>query len=360
MPERFPALEDNRNLRFFAFASLYAAQGLPWGLFVIAIPAWLAGKGLSAADIGSFIAIAGLPWSFKLVAGPLMDRFTFLSMGRRRPWVIGAQTGIIAGMLLLAGAPSPDKHLMLIAGIGFFINSFCALQDVAVDGMAIDVLPEDERARVNAFMFGGQVAGISLSSAGGTYLLSLIGLNAAAIICAALVFIIMLVPLLLRERDGEKLLPWTEGEPSSAALSNQLGDFRSIFLDLGRALILPMSILLTLCEFLNRASSGLFVAITPVVTVQQLGWADTEYSNWQASAGIVAAIFGVIVAPMIDRRGAGLALIAAISAKLVILAGAGLMVSWWEYKAFFTSIIVVLNLSGQIITVDGGLTIPRL
>ena len=348
---RLPALEDSRYLRFTAFAMLYAAQGLPWGLFVIAIPAWLAGKGASAAEIGSFIAIAGLPWSFKLVAGPLMDRFTYLAMGRRRPWVLAAQVGIVAGMLLLAAAPSAENHIMVIAGIGFFINSFCALQDVAVDGMAIDVLPEDERARVNAFMFGGQVAGISASSAGGTYLLTSIGLHAAAVVVAIAVFIIMLVPLFLREREGEKLLPWLPGRPSAAALENQAGNFMSIVADLLRALLLPMSILLTLCEFLNRASSGLFVAVTPVVTVQKLHWADTTYSNWQASAGIAGAVFGLLVAPWIDKKGAGIALTLAIFVKMLAMAAVGLLSSLWSYKAFFTSIILLTSLTGQVITV---------
>ena len=45
MPERselLPALSDYRWLRWFAFAALYVAQGLPYGLFLVAIPTWLA------------------------------------------------------------------------------------------------------------------------------------------------------------------------------------------------------------------------------------------------------------------------------------------------------------------------------
>ena len=53
-----PALVDHRHLRF---AALYAAQGLPFGLFAVAIPAWLAAQGASAAEIGSYLAIATLP-----------------------------------------------------------------------------------------------------------------------------------------------------------------------------------------------------------------------------------------------------------------------------------------------------------
>ncbi len=45
----------------------------------------MAKQGVSPAVIGSFIAITILPWSLKLINGPIMDRWSFLPMGRRRP-----------------------------------------------------------------------------------------------------------------------------------------------------------------------------------------------------------------------------------------------------------------------------------
>ena len=96
MHRDFPVLQQSRWLRFLTLAVLYAAQGLPVGLFQVAIPAWFAAEGLSLGQIGGFIAIVFLPWSFKLFAGPVMDKFSFPPMGRRRPWVLGAQSGINA------------------------------------------------------------------------------------------------------------------------------------------------------------------------------------------------------------------------------------------------------------------------
>ena len=84
-------LSESRKLRFFTFTMLSLAQGFPFGLVNTALPAYLAERGESPVAIASFIAIANLPWSFKLLAGPIMDRWTFLAMGRRRPWVIFAQ-----------------------------------------------------------------------------------------------------------------------------------------------------------------------------------------------------------------------------------------------------------------------------
>ncbi|MEO1983368.1 MAG: AmpG family muropeptide MFS transporter, partial [Fuerstiella sp.] len=65
---------------------LYVAQGIPWGFVTVTFAAWLAQPkhNLSTAQIGPMLAVATLPWSFKFLWGPLMDRFTIPSMGRRR------------------------------------------------------------------------------------------------------------------------------------------------------------------------------------------------------------------------------------------------------------------------------------
>ena len=73
-------LTENRHLRIASFTIFYVAQGLPIGLLMIAIPAWLAGAGATATEIASYVSLAGLPWGLKLFAGPIMDRFSHLSV----------------------------------------------------------------------------------------------------------------------------------------------------------------------------------------------------------------------------------------------------------------------------------------
>ena len=86
---RLPSLKDSKWLRLAALAVLYAGQGLPIGIFQVALPAYMASLNMSAAEVGGFIAFVFIPWSFKLLAGPLMDKFTFdgppSSLGDRRP-----------------------------------------------------------------------------------------------------------------------------------------------------------------------------------------------------------------------------------------------------------------------------------
>ncbi len=78
-----PTLTQHRGLRLATFAALHAAQGLPFSLFIISIPAWMAAQQYEPAQIGWFIGIAALPWSLKLVVAPIMDHFGFPAMGER-------------------------------------------------------------------------------------------------------------------------------------------------------------------------------------------------------------------------------------------------------------------------------------
>ena len=171
------SLTDSRWLRFASFTALYFAQGIPIGLLNIALPAWLAEHGVGGAEIAWYQGIVTLPWGFKLFAGPFMDRFALPAMGRRRPWVMAAQIGLTGALTLLALFSQPTEQLTWIVAVGLLVNCFAAVQDVAVDGMAIDVLPESERGRANALMAFGQVAGFSSFAALSGVLLQRSGLR---------------------------------------------------------------------------------------------------------------------------------------------------------------------------------------
>ena len=352
MFREFPVLQESRWLRFSTLCVLYAAQGLPVGLFQVAIPAWFAAQGLSLAEIGGFIAIVFLPWSFKLFAGPVMDKFSFPAMGRRRPWVLFAQTGLMMCFVVMALlAPDPKDSYYLLAALGFACNFFGALQDVAVDGMAIDILKIDERAQANAYMYGGQIAGTSLASAVGGLALMKFGLSAAAMLMAITVFMIMLVPLLLRERPGERVFPWSEGVPSPEALASAGSTWKGIIGTLMSTLVLPMSIILILLEGLNRTAAGIIVAINPVISVQELGWQQTDYSSWYALCGIVAAVIGVLLGPFVDRVGTQKTLIFIIAVRVAMFAVVAAMESHWHTVEFFKGFILFNYVSGQIVTI---------
>ena len=125
-------LLDSPKVRYTSCAMMYFAQGIPRGLLGISIPAWMASQGVSASDIASYLAVIILPWVFKLVTGPLMDRFQFRPMGRRRPWVLGAQLGLSISLLSLMMIEDPAGQIGLLMLIGILVNIFAATQDVVL------------------------------------------------------------------------------------------------------------------------------------------------------------------------------------------------------------------------------------
>ena len=211
---QLPALTQNKFLRYFNFIALYIAQGIPEGMLFFGIPAWMAANGKTPGEIGSFVAIFGLPWSLKIVVAPLMDRFSYLPMGRRRPWVLFGQLGLIVSFAAMAFVPDPLNNMGLFVAAACAVGFFGAFQDVATDGMAIDIVPVNQQARANGFMWGTKIAGTSASLAMGSWLLHKYNFSTAILALSAMVCLIMFVPLLLRERPGEKLLPWTSGKTS--------------------------------------------------------------------------------------------------------------------------------------------------
>ena len=229
-----PALSENTFLRYFNFIVLYFAQGVPEGMLFYGIPAWMAMNGKTPGEIAGFAVACGLPWSFKFIVAPLMDRYTFLPMGRKRPWVLLGQVGLIASCIAMAYVPDPLNNLNLLMAAGFVVSFFGAFQDVATDGMAVDIIPINQQARANGLMWGSKIIGISSSLALGSWLLNKYDFTTAIFLLAVMIGLIMLVPLFLREREGEKILPWTAGTASPETKKMQLTSWSDIFKSLYR------------------------------------------------------------------------------------------------------------------------------
>lgn len=324
------ALSDRRWLRFALLTSCYFAQGVPLGLLSVAIPPRLAELGYGVSDVALVGTVVGLPWAIKLLGGPFMDRFKFPAMGFRRPWVLAAQAGLTLSLIVLAFVPlGADVSLVPLMAAGFLVNAFAATQDVAVDGMAIDVLEMDERGRANAFMGFGQSAGRAAFGAVCGYLLAQWGLAVGAIACAATLAVVFVFATIVRERPGERLLPWTEGQATERAETDRRG-FRAIFTDLMRVLFLPMSLLLVAVEFINRVRDGMEVAVFPVFAVEQLGYTTIEYANFTAAVGLVSALAGAMLGFVIDRHGAKRFLLVALVGSATCHLVAGSLPSLWE------------------------------
>ena len=295
-------LAERSRVRFATGAMMYFAQGIPQGLLSIAIPAWLAAHGVGAGEIASYLAVIVLPWAFKLVTGPVMDRFQFPAMGRRRPWVQGAQLGLTVALLSLARVRDPNEQIGLLMLLGLLVNSFAATQDVAVDGMAIDLTPVDEQGRLNAFMSFGKAIGWAGTAAVSGVLLVTFGMAVTAFVAAAVAGLVLVAFVFVVERQGERRLPWTAGEA--------LGDrppaesLRAVFSGLNDVLWTRASLLVMGIMAFDGLVTGYGQALMPIAAVQVFGYTTPQWSQLVAMMGLIGAAVALGLGPMIDRFGA--------------------------------------------------------
>lgn len=295
-------LSSSPKTRYSVGALAYFAQGIPAGLLHIALPAWLAVEGVSAPRIAAFLGIIMLPWAFKLLVGPLMDHFEYLPMGKKRPWVLGAQLGMVVSLLALAWVDDPVAQIGLLTAIGFVINAFTATQDVAVDGMSIDLVPLEEEGRLNAFMSFGKTIGWALTSALTGSMLVLYGMQATAIVCSIGTAVIFVYLFMVRERRSERLFPWSAGEASPK--NEPPPSFRQVFSDLNHILWSRASIIIMVIMFIDGMVSGYGRALMPIAAVQVFGFTTPQWSDLNAIMGVAGAVLALGLGPIIDRFGA--------------------------------------------------------
>jgi PAT family beta-lactamase induction signal transducer AmpG len=295
-------LSSSSKTRYSTGALAYFAQGIPMGLLHIALPAWLAVEGVSPAKIAVFLGIIMLPWAFKLLVGPLMDHFEYLPMGARRPWVIGAQSGMVLSLLALMWLDDPVAQIGLLTAIGFMINAFTATQDVAVDGMSIDLVPLEEEGRLNAFMSFGKAVGWALTSAVTGSLLVLYGMKVTALVCGLGAAVIFIYLIMVRERHNERVFPWSEGEASPK--NEPPPSFRQVFSDLNHILWTRASLIIMTIMFFDGIVGGYGRALMPIAAVQVFDFTTPQWSNLNAVMGLAGAVIALGLGPLIDRFGA--------------------------------------------------------
>ncbi|MBM44250.1 MAG: hypothetical protein CMJ36_04470 [Phycisphaerae bacterium] len=287
-------LSERPLLRLLTLCILYVAQGIPYGFVTITLAAYLAESNATTGQIGGLLAMGTLPWTFKWVWGPMIDRYGLPAMGRRRPWILLAQTGMIVTIAIMAFVPSITDSLVLIGWMVFTHNIFNSLQDVSVDALAVDLLREEERGRVSGLMYGSKFIGTFIGGAVLSRVLTSSGLDGVFACQVLILLAILCVPLFLRERAGEKLLPWTRGEvqgETAAAISSSI---KVLFQRLGRAFSLRASILAGLIGLGMFIANGALGPILQVFYQQELGWARTDYTDISGGYGVFLGLAGAM------------------------------------------------------------------
>ncbi len=343
--KELPALSEHTVLRYFTFIVLYLSQGIPEGITAFAIPAWMAMNGKTPGEIGGFVAVIMLPFSFKIFLAPWMERFTYLPMGRRRPWLLFGQLGLVASFIGLSFVPDPLNNIALLSVVVICVHIFIMFQDIATDSLVIDIVPLYQQAKANGYMWGAKTIGTSASLALGSWLINYYGFSFAVLALSIIVCFIMLVPLLLRERPGEKLLPWTLGTTSPGAALLKVNSWARIFKSLTQVFLLSNGLLLALAIFIMLTAFAFIRTLLPIFTIQALDWSNETYSHIYAVTSLVAGITGMIAGGfLIDRFGKIRMLQVYLLLSALLTACMAFSKVFWFNNYFTTAYIAVFNL----------------
>ncbi len=194
--------------------SLYLAQGLPFGFFTNALPALMRSRGLELSQI-SLTYLLALPWALKFLWAPYVDRWGSARFGRRRSWILPLQV-LSAAIALGLAFVDPARGLGALMIALFLSNLTAATQDIATDGLAVDMLSPEERGHGNGVQVAAYRVGMII---GGGLLLVVFDHSGWRTTFAAMAGLLLLstVPVVLhRERPA---LPAPPGAPGASWLS---------------------------------------------------------------------------------------------------------------------------------------------
>jgi PAT family beta-lactamase induction signal transducer AmpG len=345
-------LEKSAKLRLFTVFLFYFTQGVPTGLFFYVIPAWLASNGASTAAIAGVVSASILPWALKFFLGFIMDRYTYLPMGRRRIWIIGAQATMVT-VLLFAAILEPEKgEIWLLSILGFLANFATAFQDTSIDGLAVDIMPEDERAKAAGIMYGGQVLGISATSFIGGQLIAIYGPIAAYLAAALVVACVLTFGFCICEREGEGRFPWSNGRAHPRNVALQVDAWKPLLGNSAKAMLAPLS-LVALMIFLFRAvPSGIAEAYHPGLATNIGGWTQRDYTNTISAAQLAVGIFALTLGGWsVAKIGAQRAALIICIAVGLLAFGFGLARSHWTDASLLTAYFWQMELLGTMLSV---------
>jgi len=165
------------------------SSGLPFLLVSVTLSLWLKENGIVLKNI-TMIASAGMTYALKFLWAPLLDHWQlplFARLGRRRGWLLFAQIGVIAGLLLMALLTPHRLEPFVFATL--LVALMGATQDIAVDAYRIEIAP--------ASMQGALVATYSLGYRLGLLLAGALALILADHIAWSWVYVLMALAMVL-------------------------------------------------------------------------------------------------------------------------------------------------------------------
>jgi PAT family beta-lactamase induction signal transducer AmpG len=228
MSHRPTSPEVSEAAKLTLLGSLYFAQGLPFGFFTQALPVMMRKTGYSLGQIG-LTSLLALPWALKFLWAPAVDRCWSARLGRRRSWILPLQAVAVVILCVLA-LSGGAQSLRAVMAATLLLNLVAASQDIATDGLAVDIVAPAQRGIVN----GLQVAGyrIGMIAGGGALLVfyDRLGARLTFLAMAALTALSTIPVGRLREPPPAAALERRSGAASGRSFFRRPGAWRVLAL----------------------------------------------------------------------------------------------------------------------------------
>ena len=156
------------------------SAGIPILLIFSSLSLWLREAGVERAAV-TFFSWAALGYSFKFVWAPLVDRLPIPLLtrwlGRRRSWMLLAQSSIIIAILWMAltDPVEASNSMTLMACAAVFLGFSSATQDVVIDAYRIESADSELQALMSSTYIAGYRIGMIVAGAGALFLASYLG-----------------------------------------------------------------------------------------------------------------------------------------------------------------------------------------
>ncbi len=346
-----PPLNESPRLRYLTFFYLYFMQGIPSGFALTALANYLLQEGISSSGIGTFVSIVGFPWIIQFFWGPFIDKYQFSIIGHRKHWVVLTQAAAFLASLSLLFVTNPIAQLPLLSLVFFTHSLFASVQDASVDAMAISVVPVNERSKLNAFMRGGLLLGVSFGAAALAYIMHRYSFRTAVLTQSGLLLFFTILTFFIKLDRADPLLPQfrknTRAKPATPPI-----EIRTLFVILWRGITEHKSLTTFGIIAVLYFSFSVFASSYTFYMIKVLHYPDQELSVLQGGWGSLI-VFAVVLTggTIADRVG-----VLNLQLKLMWVMAGFLFVFnalsfLWSIKAVAVSGILMWNIADPLFSV---------
>jgi PAT family beta-lactamase induction signal transducer AmpG len=173
------------------------AAGMPLFFIYHLIPAWLRTEDIDLKTIGLF-SLVGIPYTWKFIWAPLMDRYAFPFLGRRRGWMLVSQVLLLVTMASL-GMLNPKQSIWLIAALATVVAFLSASQDIVLDAYRRELLPDKELGLGNSMYVNGYRAAVFIPGGLGLILGDYFSWPVVFLVIGSFMLIAIVKTLLIKE-----------------------------------------------------------------------------------------------------------------------------------------------------------------